>query len=95
MFEVGIFIGRYYFTTLYFKFCLLSKTMLCWNSFIIKGLVVTEQPMSSPDNIHARLRSIARARAATVHVRGASEHRPGTAFGIPAHCGCASDPRPH
>lgn len=58
-------------------------------------MVVTEQPMSSPDNIHARLRGVARARAATVHVRRTGEHRPGTAFGIPAHRGCASNPRPH
>lgn len=69
--------------------------MLYWNSFIIKGLVVTEQPMSSSDNIHARLRGVARARVATVHVRGAGEHRPGTAFGIPTHRGRASDPRPY
>lgn len=51
--------------------------------------------MSSPDNIHARLRGVARARAAAVHVRGASQHRAGAAQRIPAHRRRASDPRTH
>lgn len=51
--------------------------------------------MSSPYNIHARLRSVARARAATVYVRGASEHRASAAQRLPANCRRAADQRPH
>lgn len=51
--------------------------------------------MPSSNNIHARLRGIARARPAPVHVRGASEHCAGAAQRLPAHRGRAADPRPH
>lgn len=42
--------------------------------------------MSSPYNIHARLRGVARARAATVYVRGTSEHSAGTTQRFPTNC---------
>lgn len=58
-------------------------------------LLFSEQSMSSPYNIHARLRGVARARAATVYVRGASEHSAGAAQRLPPYCRRATNTRPH
>lgn len=57
--------------------------------------MLPEQSMSSSYNIHARLRGVARARAAPVHVRGAGEHRAGTAQRVPTDRRRAADTRPH
>lgn len=54
-----------------------------------------EQSMCSPYNIHAGLRGVARARPATVHVRGPGEHRTSAAQRLPAYRRRAADPRPH
>lgn len=51
--------------------------------------------MSASNNIHARLRGVARPRTPAVHVRGPSEHRAGAAQRIPANGGRAADPGPH
>lgn len=56
-------------------------------------IIVPEQPMPAPHNIHARLRSVARTRPTPVHVRGAGQHCAGAAQRVPADSRRAADPR--